>query len=117
METDKRDRMKKVELRRLEDEEKENQRFLADVMRLEIREPGSKEAEETAKMKLSLDEQDWLMEALRMEERASNPTPAPPPNLQAKMGRSHGESWRRGGIIFMRHFIGFSHLLYICLFQ
>ena len=54
----KRDRLKKVEMRRVEDEEKENQRFLTEVMRLEARESGRKEAEETAKKKLTLDEQD-----------------------------------------------------------
>ena len=85
METEKRDSPKKVELRTVEDEERENQRFITEVMRLEARESGRKEAEETAKKKLTLDEQEWLKEALRMEEGASNPTPAPPPNLQAKV--------------------------------
>ena len=41
-----------------------------------------------------LDEKEWLEEVLKMEEGVSNPTPAPPPNLMAKMPTGE-EPWRK----------------------
>ena len=81
LESEKRERFGKIEERRLQEEER---RSLAEVMRME----------EGA----NLEEKDWLEAVLMMEEGVSTPTPTPSPNLKAKMptGRNHGGSWRRG---------------------
>ena len=81
LEEEKRDRLRRVEERRREDEEREAQRFLAEVMRME--ESGA-----------NVDDQAWLEEALRMEEGESNQPPTPPPSLQAKMPIG-AEPWRK----------------------
>ena len=41
-----------------------------------------------------LDEREWLEEVLRMEEGESAPTPAPPPNLPAKMLTGEEPWWK-----------------------
>ena len=78
LESEKRERFEKIEERRLQDEER---RSLAEVMRME---------EEGA----NLDEKEWLETVLRMEEGVSTPTPKPSPNLKAKMPTGE-ESWRK----------------------
>ena len=78
LESEKRERFGKIEERRLQDEER---RSLAEVMRME---------EEGA----NLDEKEWLETVLRMEEGVSTPTPKPSPNLKAKMPTGE-ESWRK----------------------
>jgi hypothetical protein len=73
--------LKRVEERRREDEDREEQRFLVEVIRME--EGGA-----------NLEDQEWLEEALRMEEREPNPTPASPPSLQAKMPIGEEPWWK-----------------------
>ena len=73
-----RERFEKNEEKRLQGEDS---RFLAEVMKME--EYGA-----------NIDEQEWLEEVLRMEEGESTPTPAPPPNLLAKMPTGE-EPWQK----------------------
>jgi hypothetical protein len=68
LESEKKERFEKIEERKLQEEEK---RSLAEDMRMEAN--GA-----------FLDENEWLEEVLRIEEGVSTPIPAPPPNLKAK---------------------------------
>ena len=93
----KKDRLKKVEMRRREDEEKENRKFLEDVLRIEARESRRQDsAKKTveARHRSEREEQEWLKEALRMEADSTNPISTPPPNQSAKLPTGKKSGWQ-----------------------
>ena len=73
-------------------------RALAEVMRLEARESKRQDAPQKTEAarkeaEADRDEQEWLREALRMEEGDPNPTSTPPPDLPAKMPTGEEPWW------------------------
>ena len=91
----KKDRLKKVERRRRDDEEKENQKFLEEVLRVEereIRRQDSAKKNKAARSKADREEQECLEEALRMQAVSTSPTSTPPPTQSTKMPPGE-ESW------------------------
>ena len=85
IETEKVERLKRVELKPIEDD----QNFLQKVAIIKKREENLSEAKkktEEARRKVREDDEEWLREALMLEEPEPTPTsPAPSPNLPAKM--------------------------------
>ena len=93
----KKDRLKKVERRRRDDEEKENQKFLEEVLRVEereIRRQDSAKKNKAARSKADREEQECLEEPSGCRQSA----PAPPqhhrqPNRpRCHLERNHGGS-------------------------
>ena len=96
LETEKVERLKRAELKRTEDD----MNFLQEVTTIEKREARLSEARrmtEEARRKVREDEEEWLRVVLLLEEpEATSTSPAPSPNLTAKMPTGEEPFWSMG---------------------